>query len=57
MKKEILNIDTHNALIRDIAIMRIDKILIAYDRGLITIKETMDCLTNALDYAIQVYNK
>ncbi len=56
-KKEILNNDLHNAIIKDIAVMRINKTLAVYDRGLITVKECMDCITNALDYAVQVYNK
>ena len=56
-KTEILNNDMHNAIIKDIAVMRINKILAVYDQGLITIKECMDCITKALDYAISVYNK
>lgn len=56
-KKEILSNDLLNALIKDIAIMRINKILTVYDNGLITIKECMDCISNAIDYAIAVYNE
>lgn len=56
-KKEILSNDLLNALIKDIAIMRINKILTVYDNGLITIKECMDCIGNAVDYAITVYNE
>ena len=56
-KKEISNNDMHNALIKDIAIMRIDKILTCHNAGLITVKECMECITNALDYAIGIYNK
>lgn len=56
-KKEILSNDLLNALIKDIAIMRINKILTAHDNELITIKECMNCISNAIDYAITVYNE
>lgn len=56
-KREILSDNMYNALIKDIAIMRIDKILQVHAAGLISIKECINCITNAINYAIDVYNK
>lgn len=54
---EIKRDDIHNALIREIAVMRIKKLMSVYEYGYITINEFMRETSRAIDYAIETYNK
>lgn len=54
---EIKNDSMHNAMIKEIALIRIDRILLAKQRELLTVNECMREISRAIDYAIETYNE